>query len=548
MVTPTTWSPVSYVGPVGDYRIDALLKGSKWGGPVGTGVDLTYGFPQTGSEFSTSNFGGYGPPGGGGEPWDPDYAGFNATQRAYFGQAINTWAEVANISVTQVADNANVVGDIRAAFTGVVQDVGAAAFAYYPNPSSIGGDNWYNPFLSQFNNPIPGEFGYYAFIHELGHALGLTHNFSGGMDTFGGVEDTHQYSVMSYTNYGGVNKYPTTPMLYDLLAIQYLYGANYSTRAGNTNYTFSSTSENFKTIWDGGGIDTLDASNQSLPVNISLVAGTFSSIGPKAFSAAAQDNIAIAFGVTIENANGGSGDDTIVGNDGVNLLQGFDGNDRIDGFAGADTLDGGPGDDTLIGLAGDDFLDGGADFDRVWYGAPFADFNITFVGTTGFFEYIGANPGTESGTDTVVNAENFGFSDRSYSLEQLMELFGGPGPTGDEHLIGDAADNVLEGFDGNDRLDGLGGNDSLFGGAGNDTLLGQVGDDFIDGGADYDRVWFGGPFADFAITFVGSTGFFEYIGSDPRFAGTDTIVNAERFGFSDSNYSVEELIDLFGVP
>jgi hypothetical protein len=124
----------------------------------------------------------------------------------------------------------------------------------------------------------------------------------------------------------------------------------------------------------------------------------------------------------------------------------------------------------------------------------------------------------------------------------------GLGTSGNDHLIGDAANTVLEGLAGNDRLDGLGGNDSLFGGAGDDTLLGQVGDDFIDGGADYDRVWFGGPFADFAISFSGTTGFFEYIGANPSFAGTDTIVNVERFGFSDSNYSVGELIDMFGVP
>jgi Ca2+-binding RTX toxin-like protein len=66
----------------------------------------------------------------------------------------------------------------------------------------------------------------------------------------------------------------------------------------------------------------------------------------------------------IENeAMGGRGADTIIGNFKPNQLQGLAGNDRIEGFDGNDTLDGGEGVDILLG--GEDayeaFLHGGLD-------------------------------------------------------------------------------------------------------------------------------------------------------------------------------------------
>ena len=66
-------------------------------------------------------------------------------------------------------------------------------------------------------------------------------------------------------------------MMFDIAAIQYMYGANYSHNSGNTTYTFSQTTGEmfvdgvgqgtpqgnriFRTIWDGNGIDTYDLSN-----------------------------------------------------------------------------------------------------------------------------------------------------------------------------------------------------------------------------------------------------------------------------------------------
>ncbi len=46
--------------------------------------------------------------------------------------------------------------------------------------------------------------------------------------------DSHQYTVMSYYSGPSYVGEPITPQLYDVAAIQFLYGVNSTTRAGNT--------------------------------------------------------------------------------------------------------------------------------------------------------------------------------------------------------------------------------------------------------------------------------------------------------------------------
>lgn len=50
---------------------------------------------------------------------------------------------------------------------------------------------------------------------------------------------------------------PTTSMMLDIKAIQYLYGANMATHSGDDTYIFEQGSNYFETIWDAGGNDTL---------------------------------------------------------------------------------------------------------------------------------------------------------------------------------------------------------------------------------------------------------------------------------------------------
>ena len=107
-------------------------------------------------------------------------------------------------------------------------------------------------------------------------------------------------------------------------------------------YDFALNSTPQFSIWDGGGIDTLNVSEASRQQIINLNPGSFSNIGSQ------TSNISIALNVIIENAVGGSGDDIIYGNGSENRIQAGAGNDKIKGGYSNDYIDGGQGIDTAI--------------------------------------------------------------------------------------------------------------------------------------------------------------------------------------------------------
>jgi len=73
-------------------------------------------------------------------------------------------------------------------------------------------------------------------------------------------------------------------------------------------------------------------------VTLNLNGGSFSSIGMLAGTSSAQNNVAIAYNSTIENATGGSANDVIIGNYANNVIAGAAGNDVLTGGGGADTF------------------------------------------------------------------------------------------------------------------------------------------------------------------------------------------------------------------
>lgn len=68
-----------------------------------------------------------------------------------------------------------------------------------------------------------------------------------------------------------------------------------------------------------------------------------------------------------------------------------------------------------------------------------------------------------------------------------MAITGTPTP-GDDLLLGDGLDNLIDALAGNDTVNGNGGNDTLIGGLGNDSLLGAVGNDTLIGGEGNDAL------------------------------------------------------------
>lgn len=364
---------------------------------------------------------------------------------------------------------------------------GASGFSYGVGSKDRGstskdGDFWYNLTGDSENGTNPklevGGFDYNTIMHELGHSLGLAHpgNYNAGPGITLTYEknaiykqDTLQYSVMSYFDAsksgadhddGGTTIYSSTLMLHDIAALQRLYGANMQTRTGDDTYGFggkgvykidSASHKVVFTIWDAGGKnDMLDFSGYKDRQTIDLNADSFSSVGGLKF------NIAIAKGVTIENATGGSGDDTITGNGVNNILDGGAANDKLYGNGGDDTLRGGSGNDTLDGGDGTDT----ADYLGTKYGVTVT---LSSNGTT--TAVIGSGD-----KDTLVDIENVSGSDLA------------------DNLTGDDLANRIEGNGGGDLLNGKGGGDTILGGSGNDRIIGGDGVDTLDGEGDVDTL------------------------------------------------------------
>jgi len=327
--------------------------------------------------------------------------------------------------------------------------------------------------------------GFETMLHEAGHGLGLSHPGyynSGHVSVPAGTrfdQDNRRNTIMSYrdedagadSNADWNGLFAATPMIYDIAAIQTMYGADPTTRNGATTYGFGNNTGravfdfskdlgSVFAIYDAGGIDTLDASQFTGDSVINLWPGTISSIGRAGGNTgdAMIENIGIAFNTTIENVIGGSGNDVLWGNDASNI---------IDQVLGGGTARGFGGQDRMIAGNGAEQFDGGDGLDTIDYSRSTAGVDVVFGKVGG----------------------GWGNGDSFVDVEKII------GTAFDDSMAMDGADNLLEGHGGNDVLNGGGGIDGLYGGAGDDILTGGqgrwVGDlfflgDEIDGGTGFD--------------------------------------------------------------
>jgi serralysin len=478
----------------------------------------------------------------------PGFAAFTAEQREATRQALQLVEDVANIRFSFVADNGQKAGPGNERISLFTINHAPAPFwgsASYKSPPPP--PNGYAPIPGAeivVNMHRAGVQGGWAagdsnvrkLSHELLHTLGLPHpgDYNGDSARYetdaAYRQDSQQFTIMSYWDasvtganhtVGGVLSHAATPQLHDIAALQRLYGANLATRAGDTTYGFNATAERAAldftlntrpvvTLWDGGGSDTLDVSGYAAAQRVDLHAGAFSDVGGM------TRNVAIALGVTIERAVGGSGADELIGNGAANTLE---------GGAGSDVLFGGPGADELRGGAGEDRMFGGRDGDRLLGGAG-SDYMLgdrdddLLLGEDGFDTLSGGDGADRleggadndllfggDGDDTLESGAGNDFSAGDAGRDLITNsggsdlIFGGDGEdtiragNDGDILLGNRDADVMTGGTGGDTLFGGQGNDILEGGGGADVLLGDRDDDQLSGGEGDDRL-LGGPGAD----------------------------------------------------
>lgn len=402
-------STIAAVAATGNAQIDGLLSGSRWAGAI------SYSAPDALADYQAGYFTGAGMN-------TTDFSAFNAQQMVAFHYALdaNTFTQplaAKGFSVEGFTGlNINFIGGgsgggtIRGAN---MDDANPTAYAFYPSNGVYGGDTFfgdnYDATANSYKTPTAGNYAWHTFIHEIGHSLGLKHGHETGgpgNTALPAAVDSIEFSVMTYRGYIGQVGYfygqwdaPQTFMTLDIQALQKMYGADFTVNSGNTIYKWNPANGDtrvngaiaidaggvkiFATIWDGGGTDTYDLSSYTTNLKLNLAPGGFS-----VFSAAqladlgggpnggfARGNIwnAKQFGVDvrslIENAIGGSGNDSILGNNANNRLTGNSGNDVLSGNGGTDTLLGGIGNDTLNGGLGKDIMTGNANNDTFLFSA-----------------------------------------------------------------------------------------------------------------------------------------------------------------------------------
>ncbi|MBU1811486.1 MAG: hypothetical protein KKI10_00415 [Alphaproteobacteria bacterium] len=278
--------------------------------PVGTPVVVTYAFSSSKPGYDSNPRTGF--------------TAFSATQQVYAKQVLDKWAAVSGIAFVEVPESAG--GQIRLAmFNFAADNIDYSGFGYYPSTSYTFDENDVRNYFTTYNNlggdvfmdlefagdssMAPGQRGFSLMLHEIGHALGFKHPFSGDPSVADSVA-LGTVTVMSYERSRSTTELGSV----DVEAVQHYYGtANYATEWDPATLTLRQTGTN----------------------NGEWILGT--ELGDVIYGQLGGDTI-----------RGGMGNDGLRGGKGHDSIIGGDGNDTLYSGLGFDTMTGGAGNDVFV--------------------------------------------------------------------------------------------------------------------------------------------------------------------------------------------------------
>jgi serralysin len=537
------WGGTFSSGGLSD-EIRAILSGYRWvttSGGSTTPTTITYFFPTTATDYLS----------------DTDYydkaavANFAPVTPAQQAAVLSAFALITSYTGLQFQLAASGSGaDAALRFSRDTKKGGSAAYYPYPDTNSAG-DNYLGGNGFAVGNYV-GTDAFNTIMHELGHAMGLKHGHEAenGNPALPSQLDDNEFSVMTYRSYldadlsgGGATEAvngssPQSYMMYDIAALQAMYGANWDGLGKTATYAWDPTTGLetltvngtlvapavtmanktgniiFETVWTQGATATYDLSNFTdnqvddmnpgqwmmfsaaqlaalnsfggtpeyapSPVFYALQ-GMFSSVQiadsrPLVPQSYAQGNV---YNSLLYQGNTSSEISGLTAGSGNDAITGNDLDNVIHGGNGDDTISGGSGTNTLYGEAGNDTLT-----------ADSTGINDTLTGGLGDDTYIIKSasaaiveqPG--EGTDTAqihVNGYTVAANVEIANLETGVSSVTG-NDTGMTINASNDTGTTITGGNASDTLNGGDQADTLSGGSGNDTLRGGKGDDVLTGG------------------------------------------------------------------